>query len=299
MDNKTLHHILGRWDLPQEGRDVICFDDFHSYPAGTKKELISLGLIQEVEPATTVECFECEQGCFIEPVWHDLSTGRKAYYACQGNDEISGFFIEPERFRQWRFAMEQLAKLVAESIGAQGGVTVDVPDRVFFLGRINRGTDMREVFLAGGLTHNDAADVVGRASRLQAAVAPAVISTCQLPPSEFWQGLRPSVVSLAEIATVGEDGFKVDVTPLFCQEPVPGLQANVPEWLTVTEAAGLLIKDIPGLDIENAKARVSAAATRKAFRTNGQKGPKRRIQNDSFNSWRLKQRDRDLDKEDW
>jgi len=71
-----------------------------------------------------------------------------------------------------------------------------------------------------------------------------------------------------------------------------------PTWLTVTEAARLLRRDIPGLILDNAKARVSGAATDGKFRTNGKNREKRRIDPVSFDSWRLKQRDRDLDRED-
>jgi DNA-binding response OmpR family regulator len=67
-------------------------------------------------------------------------------------------------------------------------------------------------------------------------------------------------------------------------------------WLTVTEAATLLCQDVPGLDLKGARARVSWAAGAGKFRTNGEKGPGRRIDPTSFNSWRLQQRDIDLDR---
>ena len=71
-------------------------------------------------------------------------------------------------------------------------------------------------------------------------------------------------------------------------------------WLTVTGAAQLLMKDIPGLTIERAKARVSSAARpdRAQFVTNGKGRLERRIEPVSFDAWRLKQRDADLDEED-
>lgn len=69
------------------------------------------------------------------------------------------------------------------------------------------------------------------------------------------------------------------------------------DWLTVTAAAELLMRDLH-IDLPTARARVSAAATREAFGTNGQTRDKRCIEPHSFNSWRLKLRNRDLDAED-
>lgn len=65
-------------------------------------------------------------------------------------------------------------------------------------------------------------------------------------------------------------------------------------WLTVTEAARLLLDDVSGIDLGNAKARVSKTANESRFRTNGRRGPDRRIDRDSFSTWRIEQRERDL-----
>jgi hypothetical protein len=69
-------------------------------------------------------------------------------------------------------------------------------------------------------------------------------------------------------------------------------------WLKVSQAAILLIKDFPGLSKTIANARVSSAADRRKFRTNGQKGVRRRIDPVSFDAWRLAEIKRDLDAED-
>jgi len=69
--------------------------------------------------------------------------------------------------------------------------------------------------------------------------------------------------------------------------------------LTVTEAAKLLLDDIYGIDLKKARSRVSAAADRNKFKTNGKKGPARRIDRVSFDSWRLKQYKQDIRKDPW
>jgi DNA-binding response OmpR family regulator len=69
------------------------------------------------------------------------------------------------------------------------------------------------------------------------------------------------------------------------------------QWLTVTDAAELLIRDVPNLDLAKARSRISTAAGRKEFTFTGARKD-RRIEPNSFAAWRLKQRDRDLDGED-
>lgn len=73
--------------------------------------------------------------------------------------------------------------------------------------------------------------------------------------------------------------------------------APEPSHLTVTQAAELLMRDWPALDLPRARARVSAAAGRNEFRHSGTR-MERRIDRISFDAWRLRQRDRDLDLED-
>lgn len=69
------------------------------------------------------------------------------------------------------------------------------------------------------------------------------------------------------------------------------------KWLTVTQAAELLMHDVPGLNLAKARSRISTAASREEFRFAGA-SKDRRIEPDTFASWRLEHRDRDLDEED-
>ena len=69
--------------------------------------------------------------------------------------------------------------------------------------------------------------------------------------------------------------------------------------LTVTGAAKLLLDDINGIDLDIARGRVSIAANRKQFKTNGKQGPDRRIDRDSFNAWRLKKYKTDIRIDQW
>ncbi len=76
-----------------------------------------------------------------------------------------------------------------------------------------------------------------------------------------------------------------------------GSTPDTSQWLSVTQAAEALLRDLPALDMAKARSRISTAAGRGEFRVEGSRRD-RRIDPDSFAAWRLKLRDRDLDAED-
>lgn len=97
---------------------------------------------------------------------------------------------------------------------------------------------------------------------------------------------------LAEHAHLGPNGIALDLASAFPTAAVVEIKGDA--WITVTAAAKLLLDDISGIDLDKAKARVSKAANEGKFRTNGKKGAARRIGRDSFSTWRLEQRAKDL-----
>ncbi len=139
---------------------------------------------------------------------------------------------------------------------------------------------------------------IERASRLRTSTAPVVLVLTRLPKPDLWQEVRPTVLVLEEHVSWNESESRLDVGSLL--DMLRTLRPPVREeaWLTVKECALLLMKDLPYIDLNRAKARVSKAANKAKFTTNGRRGTARRIERVSFDAWRLEQRDRDLAKED-
>jgi hypothetical protein len=89
------------------------------------------------------------------------------------------------------------------------------------------------------------------------------------------------------------------------REPIPASSADTVQpvadgksgWHTATAAAKLLMRDIPDLNLAKARSRISTAAGKGEFKSYGTRRD-RRIEPTSFDAWRLKQRDRDLEQED-
>ena len=66
----------------------------------------------------------------------------------------------------------------------------------------------------------------------------------------------------------------------------------------MTRAAVLLCDVVSHITLEKAEARVSLAAGERKFRTNGKTCAARRIDRDSFNTWRFEQVEKDLARAD-
>lgn len=200
--------------------------------------------------------------------------------------------LEAHDFEQWRFSLLGLAEAVRSAIGASGEVIEDVPGRVVLVGTVSVAGRVSEVFLGYRLTRPDATEVVASATRLVAAEHPVVLSV-GVKPGHIWSlGQRPMTAVLAEHARLGSGGLALDLATVF---PATGMVEVKPDaWITVTAAAKQLLDDVSGINLGKAKARVSKAAGEGRFRTNGKEGRDRRIDQDSFSTWRLEQRDKDL-----
>lgn len=201
--------------------------------------------------------------------------------------------LEAQDFEQWRFSLLGLAEAVRSALGVSGEVIEDVPGRVVLVGTASVAGRVGEVFLGYGLARPDAAGVVASAMRLASAEHPAVLSV-GVKPGNIWSvGQRPMTAVLAEHASLGSGGLVLDLGTVF---PATGLVEVKPDaWIMVTAAAKQLLDDVSGINLGKAKARVSKAAGEGRFRTNGREGRDRRIDQDSFSTWRLEQQKKDLD----
>ena len=73
-----------------------------------------------------------------------------------------------------------------------------------------------------------------------------------------------------------------------------GNSAAIDQWLTVTQAAEMLLEVVSNIDLPRARARVSRGAQRGKFKTNNCRGKARRVERPSYSIWLLEQREKDL-----
>jgi len=90
-----------------------------------------------------------------------------------------------------------------------------------------------------------------------------------------------------------------DIPDPFSVRRCPAAQeAAAATWVSVRDAAVVLMRDLPHVGFAQAKVMVSRAATRGCVQSNGAAYQKRRLYPMSLAAWRLEMRDRDLDAEE-
>jgi hypothetical protein len=261
--------------------------------------LTEAGWLREAEPATSLQLLDCPGHCIVEPDWTtDSATGQTVgLYFCHEPD-CGCQEIDPQRMRQWEPSFAGLACMIQAACGIQIPPVMEVPERLCWLGALTAHGAYRDLFLARGLRWSDGLRVIERTQRLRSSPSPAIVALSRLPTLEFWRGLsvQPPIIALSECLRAERGFLAFDLSGLFAQRVQPHGVIADEQWLTVQQAAALHVADVDELDLGKAKARISAAASRGKFQTNGAKGPARRIEPTSFAKWRLLQRDRNLNR---
>ena len=254
-----------------------------------------MGILIDGGSTDVIEYDDCDHQCTIENtgfIEHPKEPGRiVCLHRCMHG--CGPVLLDPADFAQWKFNLLGLAKVVATAIDATGSIVEDVPDRVVLVGTVAAPSGESEVFLACGLAREDAQVVMSNSARLNASSSLLLLTVGSPPTPGIWTSQSPPRTAvLAEHATLSPDGFKLDLLRAF-----PGgfmIESKPADWLRVTDAGKLLLKDVSGINLAQAKARVTKAANEGKFRTNGETGHDRRIDPDSFSTWRLEQREKDL-----
>lgn len=292
----ALGKLLIRVEHLRDG--VLTPQDARGWPRERLEAFETLGVIASDGHAEDIVYDGCEHDCTVVNSGfqkHPVDDARSiCLHRCLNG--CGRVILEAQDFEQWQFSLLGLAEAVRSAIGASGEVIEDVPGRVVLVGTARVAGRVGEVFLGYGLARSDAVGIVASATRLVTAEHPAVLSI-GVKPGNIWSvGQRPMTAVLAEHARLGSGGLALELATVF---PATGMVEVKPDaWITVTVAAKQLLDDVSGINLGKAKARVSKAAGESRFRTNGKEGRDRRIDQDSFSTWRLEQRNKDLAKDD-
>ncbi|MEJ2705601.1 MAG: hypothetical protein P8Z79_24445 [Sedimentisphaerales bacterium] len=94
--------------------ETIAADEMNNWPEGNLHELLSKGILTEIEPAGGLVCDQCEENCYIEPDRRTIpNTGETiGIFVCTRNPGIGRFEVDLNRLRQWRINKKKLWKLV-------------------------------------------------------------------------------------------------------------------------------------------------------------------------------------------
>jgi len=111
--DKFLQQLADRLQI--SGADIITADEIAGWPEGKLDELITAGMLTEIEHGKWVVCDQCEQNCYIEPTirtyWQDGQEKTIGVFTCTRNPDIGRIEVDLNRLRQWKINGEKLEAL--------------------------------------------------------------------------------------------------------------------------------------------------------------------------------------------
>lgn len=293
--NDIIHSVIRRLDVLE--RPVFTYDELYRWPDGTIAQLEALKLLREAENHHTVRCDSCDENEILYPpeIIHDAQRGRPM--AAAWCPRCGRIVYEIDRLRMWEVDFEYLAQWLTKELALTPTVRALVPNQLLVLGWLGNNGSTIDVLL-GRRMHLADTDVI-KLSTLQNFPGDQLILLVpdRSPSTAIGQEVAFKTLSLINYLQWDDQSHHIGVTSL-AQRLKAISSAIETSWLTVTQCAQMLLQDISGIDLSQAKARVSKAASNGRFKTNGKTGANRRIDKHSFSTWRLEQREKDLDAEE-
>lgn len=110
--NEFLRQLADR--LRTYDSEIITADETADWPEGRLDELVSEGILSEIQPASGLVCDKCEENCYIEPDIRTIPKTGKAVgvFVCTRNPDIGRIEVDLNRLRQWQINKRPLWKLV-------------------------------------------------------------------------------------------------------------------------------------------------------------------------------------------
>lgn len=110
--NEFLRQLADR--LRTYDSEIITADETADWPEGKLAELVSEGILSEIQPSTSVVCDQCEENCPVEPDIRTIpNTGRAVgVFVCKRDPDIGRIEINLDRLRRWQVNKKTLWKLV-------------------------------------------------------------------------------------------------------------------------------------------------------------------------------------------
>lgn len=129
-------------------------------------------------------CDGCGDACLedVELVGGGDDGPVRAYVVCQRRDDVGRVAIPLERLQRWAVDFHALTSVVADGLGAAGGVEEVSAGRLWWLGKAVFRAGRADTFLARGTGRADADKAVAANPRLQQCSRALVLTLSDTPP---------------------------------------------------------------------------------------------------------------------
>jgi len=197
------------WERAELSSSCFDGDEVLRWDEGLLERLIAVGLVREINAASSVVCDACDFGHVEDVMFIDAlaEAGARAYIWCPDNGRIR---VPIDRLRQWEVDFGGVARSLAQALNRDGAPEELVPSRLWLLGKAVFAARSRDVFLARGLSWPDAASLLARAPRLATSGAPLVLVAGTVPPLVLWGADVPPLFPLGAVLSLRGDRITLD-----------------------------------------------------------------------------------------
>lgn len=165
--------------------------------------------LRETAAAECVVCPECldhdEQPVMLE----SPGGGVRWYIPCP---EYGRVRLRPEELRQWCFDLNAIATDVVRALSLTGTVSVEIPDKLWRLGRASWQQKSREVWLLRDWRSLSEAELK---SAMKPAARAIVLTYDSVVPEPLWPGRSPAFIALSRVSQWCDNRLSFDALQLF------------------------------------------------------------------------------------
>lgn len=109
--DEFLEKLAKRLRFP--GDEIVSADEIADWPDGKLDDLLSQGILSQIQHTSGVVCDECEERCYIEPDIRKCPNGETVgVFICTRNPDIGRIEVDLNRLKQWQVNKKTLWKLV-------------------------------------------------------------------------------------------------------------------------------------------------------------------------------------------
>lgn len=166
--------------------------------------------MKQASHATSVVCDGCEEACLsdVEFIGGEEDAPPRAYIICERREDIGRVEVPLERLRRWVVDLGGLADVLAQNLGAVGGVEEMVAGQLWWLGRAAFRAGRVDVFMVRGLGLEGGPKQVGAVPRFQQCSRAVLFTFCDTRPDLFPGKV---VVSLQRLLSIQHGDLSFDL----------------------------------------------------------------------------------------
>lgn len=164
--------------------------------------------LRETSPLKYVVCPDCLDHD-EEPILCEYpGVAPKWFIPCPESGRVQ---LRPDELQQWQFDLEAIARTIAGTLSLSGPLSVEIPQKLWRLGRAPWQNRTREVWLLRNSTSLSRTDLKLALKSSRQAI---VLTYGRVPPDPLWKTRSPAFVLLSHVSQWCDGKFSIDAMQL-------------------------------------------------------------------------------------